>query len=120
MVVGLYVPRAILIHIWLMGIIAKNDYPSGLLGNIALVSRGACPYVQKTKLAAQAGAFGIVIYNNVNGSLGGGLGAADPDLIPTIGISREDGLSLIDGIKSAAKTAELEVSITEAPTCVPL
>lgn len=57
-----------------------------------------------------------MIYNNVDGALTGTLGAADPDFVPTVGISKADGVSLVESIKTATKTAELDVLVTELPT----
>jgi hypothetical protein len=48
--------------------------------------------------------------------LTGTLGAADSDFVPTVGISRADGLSLVERIKTATKTAELDVLVTQLPT----
>lgn len=94
----------------------KADYPAELAGKVALILRGTCPFAQKAKLAGQAGAVGTVIYNNVDGALTGTLGAADLDFVPTVGISKADGVSLVESIKTATKTAELDVLVTELPT----
>ena len=48
-------------------------------GKIALVSRGVCPFVDKSRAAFAAGAVGMLAYNNVadeNEGLGGNLGAS--------------------------------------------
>lgn len=81
-----------------------------------MVLRGTCPFAQKAKLAGQAGAVGTIIYNNVAGSLQGTLGAEDPDFVPTVGISQADGQLLVESIKTATKTAALDVLVTQLPT----
>jgi Zn-dependent M28 family amino/carboxypeptidase len=44
------------------------------VGNIALISRGVCPFAIKATNAYNAGAAGVVIYNNIPGTLNGTLG----------------------------------------------
>ncbi|TVY71565.1 Leucine aminopeptidase [Lachnellula suecica] len=92
------------------------DYPTELVGNVALIQRGTCTFAAKAKLAGQAGAVGTIIYNNIDGELTGTLGAADEDYVPTVGISKANGVSLVESIKTATKTAELDVLVTELPT----
>ncbi len=60
-------------------------------GKIALVQRGVCSFAEKNLAASEAGAAGIVIYNNVDGNLAGTLGAPDPDFIPGFGITKARG-----------------------------
>ena len=43
-------------------------------GNIALISRGACSFAIKATNAFNAGASGVIIYNNTAGVLNGTLG----------------------------------------------
>jgi Zn-dependent M28 family amino/carboxypeptidase len=72
-----------------------SDY-AGLApeGAIVLVSRGSCPFGQKADVAGQVGAAGVLIYNNVPGSLGGNLGAPIEGSAPAGGISQADGAAL--------------------------
>ena len=42
------------------------DYPAAVSGKVALVQRGTCPFVQKWALAQDAGAVGVIIYNEGN------------------------------------------------------
>jgi len=83
-------------------------------GKIVVVSRGAFTFQTKVKNAQDAHAIGVIIYNSKTGggSLGvpGGVfspGAAviDPTItIPTFGISRADGLFIVDGITADPTT----------------
>jgi Zn-dependent M28 family amino/carboxypeptidase len=50
------------------------DFAGFPAGNIALISRGTCPFAQKATNAFNAGASGVVIYNNIPGVLNGTLG----------------------------------------------
>jgi len=50
------------------------DFAGFPVGNIALVSRGACTFAVKATNALSAGASGVVIYNNAPGVLNGTLG----------------------------------------------
>jgi len=52
------------------------DFAGFPAGNIALISRGACTFAIKATNAYNAGAAGVVIYNNIPGPLNGTLGNA--------------------------------------------
>ena len=41
-----------------------TDYPPETVGNIALVMRGTCAFVQKAEVAQQVGAAGVIIFND--------------------------------------------------------
>ncbi|MFL6142035.1 MAG: M28 family metallopeptidase [Labedaea sp.] len=70
------------------------DYPD-VTGKIVLVQRGGnCSFAQKQAAAADAGAVGAIIYNNVPGTLGGTLGSPAAGRIPTGGITQADGTAL--------------------------
>ena len=49
------------------------DFAGFPAGNIALISRGACTFASKATNASNAGASGVVIYNNIPGVLNGTL-----------------------------------------------
>lgn len=68
------------------------EFPAGASGKIALVQRGGISFGQKVANAAAAGAAGVVIYNDVPGPFGGGLGGTGS--IPAVSISMEDGQAL--------------------------
>lgn len=50
------------------------DFAGFPAGNIALISRGACTFATKATNAYNAGASGVIIYNNIPGVLNGTLG----------------------------------------------
>jgi Zn-dependent M28 family amino/carboxypeptidase len=43
-----------------------TDYPAAVKGAVALVQRGTCPFIQKWQLAQDAGAVGVIIFNEGN------------------------------------------------------
>jgi uncharacterized protein YjdB/subtilisin family serine protease len=63
-------------------------------GRIALMERGGAAFAVKSRNARDAGAIGAIIFNNVAGTFGGTLGDNQLGDIPTLSLSREDGLVL--------------------------
>ncbi|KAK2758816.1 Leucyl aminopeptidase yscIV [Arachnomyces sp. PD_36] len=89
------------------------DYPEDVAGNIALISRGDCPFGDKSALAGAAEAVGAVIYNNEDGALSGTLGGQTNPLgeyPPTVGISKLEGEALLTKIENTQLEAELMVN----------
>jgi len=82
--------------------------PAELAGNIALVDRGGCTFVQKTANVQAAGAIGIIIVNNEGDELVD-MSGIDPALvIPPIFIGRSDG----DTIKGQLGTGVVATIVT--------
>jgi len=74
--------------------------PGSLAGSIALIRRGTCSFYIKSMNAQNAGAVGVVIYNNVAGALNPSV-VPNPNVppfvaIPVVGITAADGVT-IDG-----------------------
>jgi subtilisin family serine protease len=67
------------------------SFPAGVSGNMALIERGDSTFKEKTLNAQQAGAVGVVIYNNEPGNYSGTLGDAG-NWVPVISLAREEGL----------------------------
>lgn len=66
---------------------------AGIAGNIVLVDRGTCAFVQKALNAQNAGATGLVVANNTAGLLS--MGGVDPSIvIPVVGVTQSFGASL--------------------------
>ncbi|KAI0853276.1 Zn-dependent exopeptidase [Daldinia vernicosa] len=82
-----------------------EDHPDSLSGAVALISRGDCTFVEKITLAGEKGAIGAIIYNNAAAGLAAGTLGGVNDLIPVGGISRADGLRLVEQIESNAAVA---------------
>jgi Zn-dependent M28 family amino/carboxypeptidase len=85
------------------------DYPVAVAGNIALISRGTCPFSQKSVNAKAAGAVAAVIYNNAPGSLSGTLGTPFLEYAPVVGISQEDGTALLAKLAAGPVTGVFKV-----------
>ncbi|WP_326689378.1 M28 family metallopeptidase [Streptomyces sp. NBC_01795] len=86
------------------------DYAGGdYQGKIALIERGTCSFAQKQATAADAGAAGAVIYNNVAGELNGTLGDPESARIPTGGVGQADGEALAELVAKGGVSVNLEV-----------
>lgn len=70
------------------------DFAGFPAGNIALISRGVCTFALKATNAANAGAVGVVIYNNGPGTINGTLGNAFTLDIPVTAVTQAVGLEL--------------------------
>jgi hypothetical protein len=65
---------------------------NSLTGKIALIDRGSCTFVTKTKNAQNAGAIGVIIVDNVSSSTPPGMTGADSTItIPTVSITQVSG-----------------------------
>ena len=90
-----------------VGLARSQDLPkSGLEGKIALARRGIITFGEKVDRVRDAGAAGIVIYNNRPGNFQGTL--LSQATIPAVAISQEEG-ERIEGLVSAE---EMVVSIS--------
>ncbi|KAF2260286.1 leupeptin-inactivating enzyme 1 precursor [Lojkania enalia] len=85
----------------------ESDFPDSLEGSIALIFRGICESGIKVGYAASKGAVGVIIYNNVDGSLEGYSlqKFEDPEnpYVPTAGISQGAGESLVAQLDGGAE-----------------
>ena len=70
------------------------DFAGFPAGNIALISRGACTFAIKATNAYNAGASGVVIYNNAAGVLNGTLGNTFALDIPVTSVTQAVGQQL--------------------------
>jgi Zn-dependent M28 family amino/carboxypeptidase len=70
------------------------DFAGFPAGNIALVSRGACAFAIKATNAYNAGASGVIIYNNIPGALSGTLGNTFTLDIPVTSVTQAVGEQL--------------------------
>ena len=90
-----------------------EDFDSFLAGNIALIQRGTCPFVQKAAMAQEAGASALILFNEgqpgrtaVPNNLPLG---AEGVHIPGVGTSFDVGVDLNDaGTVARVKTEVLE------------
>ncbi len=92
---------------------ACSPLPAGSLsGRVALIRRGTCGFYVKAKNAENAGAAGVIIYNNVAGIQNITVAGTPAVGIPTVSISAADGVLLDGRIASGA------VSLTWTPNAV--
>ncbi|MDH3259906.1 MAG: M28 family metallopeptidase [Acidimicrobiia bacterium] len=70
------------------------DFAGFPAGDIALISRGACAFALKATNAFNAGASGVVIYNNIPGTLNGTLGNTFTLDIPVTSVTLDVGTQL--------------------------
>jgi Zn-dependent M28 family amino/carboxypeptidase len=95
-----------------------GDFPAATRGNIALMQRGTCPFVQKYQMAKDAGAVAALIFND-----GVGAGRIDPlfitspvDIgIPTIMVSSTVGASLYAEAQTGPVSLKIVVNATTTP-----
>jgi minor extracellular serine protease Vpr len=69
-----------------------------------LIQRGTCTFYQKARNAEIAGANGIVLYNNVSGSLTPNVTGTPSITIPVVSVSRTDGVLINNQIAAGATT----------------
>jgi Zn-dependent M28 family amino/carboxypeptidase len=94
-----------------------TDFPANTAGNIALMMRGTCPFVQKYQMAKDAGAAAALIFND------GFEGRTDPLFItapvnigiPTIMTSSAVGQALYADAQAGTTTAHVVVDATTTP-----
>jgi Zn-dependent M28 family amino/carboxypeptidase len=94
-----------------------GDFPAATSGNIALMMRGTCPFVQKYQMAKDAGAVGALIFND------GFEGRTDPLFItsppnigiPTIMTSFAVGQSLYNEAQAGTVSLRIVVDATTTP-----
>jgi hypothetical protein len=68
---------------------------ASLAGNIALVDRGTCPFVQKARNAQAAGATGLIVVDNAPACAPPGMGGSANDVtIPVISVKQDEGAVL--------------------------
>ena len=76
-----------------------SDNSRAVKQRIAMVSRGACAFVQKVLNAQNAGAVGVIVVENVTTTPPADLGGADAAItIPAIRVTRADGVKLLSAM----------------------
>jgi Zn-dependent M28 family amino/carboxypeptidase len=89
------------------------DYPAAVAGAVALIQRGTCAFVQKIDLAVEAGAVGVIIFNEGNTpdrqnpeffDLGGDLG------VPTVMASTAVGTELYNAATAQPGSVTIDLS----------
>ncbi len=98
-------------YVVIPGIGRISDYyeqPEFYQGKIVLVKRGDTTFEEKIRVAMQMGASGIIIYNNVSGTISMSIGQnADA---AACSISQEDGEKLVAAVDKTTAMGQLKVS----------
>jgi|GEM_PF-473808 len=81
-----------------------GECPAEVRGQIALISRGEIPFVDKVKTAEAAGAIGVILYNNADGLIAGTL-QDHKVAFPVVMIEQAVGLELAKAIEAKEKAA---------------
>lgn len=82
----------------------ESDFPKNVEKPwIALVSRGKCPFGDKSTNAGKAGAQAAIVYNNDEGGLSGTLGNPSKYHVATFGISDKDAAPYLKKLKAGDK-----------------
>ncbi len=96
---------------------APGDFTAATSGNVSLIQRGTCPFVDKIRNAEAAGAAAVVIFND------GFAGRTDPVLIgappftgiPVITTGSAIGEELFDAANAGGATVKVETDTTTTP-----
>lgn len=84
-----------------------------IAGEIALVDRGSCTFVQKATNVQAAGAIGMVVANNLAGDGPPNMGGDEPSItIPLLSVSFEAGESLRNALMTGAVSVLMERQVT--------
>jgi hypothetical protein len=87
-------------------------------GRIALIERGFCGFAVKAKNATDAGAVGVIIYNNAANAAAAPPGMADDGIngplvtIPTVSLRRIDGLTIVNQLATGPVHGNIGVDMT--------
>ena len=93
-----------------------DDFAEFPDGHVALIERGHCPFAQKYLNAVDAGAMGVVIFNNVSGLFSGTVQDAGLEGVWGAGISDADGAALADRLEEGEKVT---LGFTDEEVTVP-
>ena len=78
---------------------------------VVVCERGTIAFADKVLNAQAGGAVAAIIYNNVSGGFGGTLGTTQTS-IPSVSMSREDGLSIVNSTATATVSSVVETNVS--------
>lgn len=100
------------------GVGLASDYTANVQelvkGRIALVKRGNSTFQEKVEIAQSFGAIGIIVYNNVAGTVRMSLGEVE-DPIPAISVDMDSGEALVAAAVGRVGTVKLDKSYQAGP-----
>jgi minor extracellular serine protease Vpr len=88
---------------------------SGVTGKVVLIRRGTCGFFNKALNAQDAGAIGVILYNNAAGRVNPTVAGATPITIPVVAITAADGLLINNRIEAGATSMTWTSSIVTSP-----
>ena len=94
---------------------ATAPAPGSLAGRVALIRRGTCGFYEKSFNAQAAGAIGVVLYNNVAGSISATVAGTPPITIPVVTIQAADGVLINDRIAAGPVTMTWTNTVVSQP-----
>ncbi len=105
-------------YVVIPGVGLASDYTASIRelvkGRVAVVKRGDSTFKEKVEIAMSYGAIGIIIYNNVSGSVRMSLGDVE-DPIPAISVTMNSGAELVSGATGRVGKIELNVDYKAGP-----
>ena len=94
-----------------------NSLPAGsLTGKVVLIRRGTCSFFMKAFDAQNAGAAGVVLYNNAAGALNPTVAGAVPITIPVVAITGAGGVAINNRIAAGPTTMTWTAQVASAPS----
>lgn len=95
---------------------ACSALPAGsLAGKVALIRRGTCSFYIKATNAENAGAAGVILYNNTTGTLNPTVAGTPAITIPVVAITSTDGATINGRIAAGATTMTWTALVFELP-----
>ena len=89
--------------------------PGSLTGQVVLIRRGTCGFAEKAANAQNAGAAGVVLYNNVAGFISPTVAGPVVITIPVVAITAADGVGLNTLLDAGAVTLTWTGQLTVTP-----
>lgn len=89
--------------------------PGSLAGKVALIRRGTCTFHTKSLNAQNAGASGVVLYNNAAGALSATVAGTPAIVIPVVGITAVDGVEINSRIAAGPLTMTWTAEVVSTP-----
>ncbi|MBN8487748.1 MAG: S8 family serine peptidase [Burkholderiales bacterium] len=95
---------------------ACNALTAGsLTGQVALIRRGTCSFYIKAKNAQDAGASGVILYNNTTGMINPTVAGDPPITIPVVSITAADGVTLDGQIQAGGASMTWQGGVISVP-----
>lgn len=93
-----------------------KDSDGNSLGRVALIKRGDTSFQDKVELAAEMGAVGVIVYNNVSGAIRMNLGEIEAEKrIPAVSITKSAGEAMVSSATGRKGKITLDDSYQAGP-----